>query len=156
VERDVHLGHHGLHPDGADHLLELLDGACPRRDAAVGDEPGGLVGPLLVQVVDRVLQRRRVAVVVLGRDEDDGVGGRDRRAPALRVRVLVAAQPRVVGLVEQGQIDGRQVDEPHVERGVLPGAVGEPLGDRQPGPPGPCAGEDDHEVRHVVPFIPRR
>jgi hypothetical protein len=44
-----------------------------------------------VQEVDRVLQRGGKGVVVLRRDEDEGVGGVDGSAPLLGVIVLVVA-----------------------------------------------------------------
>ncbi len=52
-------------------LPQLLDGAHPAGEAAVGDEADGLALPLGVGDVDGLLQRRRVAVVVLGGDDDN-------------------------------------------------------------------------------------
>jgi hypothetical protein len=129
-------------------LLELLDGAGTGGHAAVGDEAGRLVPPLAVQEVDGVLERRGVAVVVLGRHEDHRVGPVDDRAPVLGVLLGVLLEPWVVRLVEQRQPDLSQVGDLDVEPGVGPGPVGEPFGDRLAGAAGAGRADDDRERGH--------
>src|SRR5215469_10699515 len=83
----------------------------PGGSAAVADHAIGLVQPLLVEEVDRVLQHGVVAVVVLGDHEDIGVGPIDPRAPLLAVLVLVVAEPRLAGLVKERQVDLGEVND---------------------------------------------
>jgi hypothetical protein len=70
-------------------------------------------------VVEGVLQDGGEGVVVLGRHDDEGVGASDRRAPGLRVVVLVLLKPGVVRLVEDRQPHLGQVDELDLETAVL-------------------------------------
>src|SRR3954454_12970199 len=58
-ERDVDRLDDREHAQGRDHLLQLLHATRAGGDPAVGDEADRFVPPLLVQVVDRVLQRSR-------------------------------------------------------------------------------------------------
>src|ERR1700678_3817277 len=148
VKRDVHALEDRDHLQRGDDLLELLDRPGPRRDAAVGDEPGGLVLPLLLQVIDRVLDRRRVAVVVLRGDEHDRVGAVDPGAPFVGVAEGVLAQPGMVRLFHQRQPDLGEVGHLDVEPAVGTGSVDEPLGDRLPGPAWADRADDDGEDRH--------
>jgi hypothetical protein len=101
-----------------------------------------------VQEVDGVLDRGRVAVVVLGGHEHHGVGAIDDRAPVLGVLLGVLLQPRVVRLVEQRQPDLGQVGHFDVETAVGTGALDEPLGDGLAGPAGTGRAEDDSERGH--------
>src|SRR2546423_6368582 len=55
-------------------------------DAAVADEASRLVVPLGEQKIDRVLERARDAMVVLGRDEDIAVERADLGRPYFGVR----------------------------------------------------------------------
>jgi hypothetical protein len=95
------------------------------------------------QVVDRVLERGVEAVVVLGRHEDERVGGIDERGPVLGVLLGVLPQPRVVRLVEQRQVQLRQVGHLDVEAAVLPGALGDPGGDGRADAAGTGGADDD-------------
>ena len=63
--------------------------------------------------------------------------------------VGVLLQPGVVRLVEEGQIDLRQIGEIDLEGSVGAGAGVEPLSDGQANTARPGAGDDDHEGRHV-------
>jgi hypothetical protein len=68
--------HHVLFDD---HLTQLLDGPQPAGPSAIADEPGHLAPPFVPVGVDEVLQAAGVAVVVLGGDEHEGVGGLEDR-----------------------------------------------------------------------------
>src|SRR2546430_5092566 len=97
-ERDLcaHVGDHQLSHDES----KVFD--CPgAARAAVADETGRLVVPLLVEVVDRVLQRARRGMVVLGRHENERVERCDLGGPCLRVIVRVMAEGRRERLVGQ-------------------------------------------------------
>jgi len=60
---------------------QVLDSARA-ADAAIAEETRGLAIPLVVSVVERVLQHCRNAVVVFGGDEDIAVVMRDLVLPA--------------------------------------------------------------------------
>ena len=129
-------------------MLELLNRPCPGGDSAVGDEAHRLVAPLVMQVVDRVLQRGRIAVVVLRGDEDDGISSVNDGAPGMRVVLGVLTQPGMFGLVEEWQGELRQIDHLQVKAAVLGRLVGEPAGDRQPDAARAGAGDDDQQGGH--------
>ena len=148
MEGDVDRLDHRHHPQRRHDLLQLLDGAGSGGHSAVGDEADGLVAPLLVQVVDGVLQRRRVAVVVLRRDEHHGVRTVDDRAPRLGVRLRVLPEPGVVRLVEQRQRDLGEIDDLDIEAAVAASKIGEPLGDGQSGATRAGRADDDGETGH--------
>jgi hypothetical protein len=59
------------------------------------------------------------------------------------VLIGVLAQPRVVRLVEQRQIDLSQVGDLDLKTAVAHRVRDEPLGDRQPDAAGTSAGDDD-------------
>ncbi len=115
-ERDVHRLEERSHLERGQHLLEHLHRPGARRHAAVAGEPGRLVVPLVVQVVDRVLGGRVEPVVVLRDHEDERVRPADGGAPVLGVLVLILLQPRMPGLVEHRQVDLGQVH--HLDREV--------------------------------------
>jgi hypothetical protein len=74
----------------------VFDGSDASR-ASVADETRRLVVPLVVEVVDRVLQRSRRGMVVLGRHEDERIEGCDlgrfvRLSARLTLRAII---PRV-------------------------------------------------------------
>ena len=148
MEGDVHGRGDGHHPQHRDDGLERLHRARARGDAAVGDETDGLVGPLPVQVVDRVLDRRGVAVVVLARDEHEGVGRVDRGAPSSRVLLRVLAQARMVGLVQERQVPLGEVGDLDVEPVVHADALDEPLRDGEARASGTGRGDDHGQRRH--------
>src|SRR5467141_3113048 len=77
---------------------KVFDGPDAAR-AAVTDETRRLAVPLLVEVVDCVLQRARRGMVVLGRHEDERVEGCDLGRPCLRVIVRILAEGRRERLV---------------------------------------------------------
>ena len=57
-------------------------------------------------------------------------------------------EPRVVGLVDERQVDLGQVDQLDVEAAVRAAALDEPVGDRLADATGTGAGEDDVELGH--------
>ena len=151
-ERDGHRLDHGDHAQRTEHRLQRGRRAQPGGDAAVRDDPRGLVRPLERQVVQRVLQRARERVVVLGRDEDERVAAGDGRGPLPGVLLRVLLQARVVRLVEDRQADVGDVDELDVEAAVLLGQLLQPGPDRDTPPPGTGTGDDDLQngVRHEI------
>ena len=83
---DLHLRHH---------QTQMLDRARS-AGAAVANKASRLVVPLGEQKIDRVLERARSAMVVLGRDENVGVETADLGGPRFGVRLLycpIAAAP---------------------------------------------------------------
>src|SRR5882672_2522730 len=80
---------------------------------AVAHEPDGLARPLWIEVIERVLENRRVAVVVLGPDDDVGVGGGDLRGPARDGGIAVDAALAYwrLGAVEERQREVAQVEQ---------------------------------------------
>src|SRR5687767_700841 len=111
-------------------LLHHLRRPQSPRDAAVTHQADRLVVPLSDQVVERVQQRRRGAVVVLGHDEDKSIEPGNPRAPGLLVGTLVLTQPRMIALGKERQVDVLEIDYVDVEAAVGAGALGEPVGDR--------------------------
>lgn len=61
--------------DFGNHWSQVLDGTQTVGDATVADEPHRFGLPFLVGPVDSVLQGRRGAVIVLRRDDNEGVRG---------------------------------------------------------------------------------
>lgn len=96
--------------------------------APVADHHGGLGRPLVEQEVDAILQARGDAPVVLGRDEDEGVEGRDRVGPRAGVRARVPVLGGDLGgddgLVEEGEGVVGQVEQLEGVRGWLVGRGG--------------------------------
>src|SRR5579871_3819587 len=153
-EREQDLG-----ADGRDHELahdeaQMLDGARS-SDAAVAHESRGLVVPLAIEVVDRVLERGGGAVVVFRRHEDVSVEGADLRSPSLRVLVGVPPERRRQRLVEERQLVLGDVDE--LELGVLAPlrqAVN-PARDGLVVTPRARAPGHDRDLQHVLPPLGR-
>lgn len=112
----------------AHHQSQVLDGSGA-TDAAVADEAGGLVVPLLVEEVDGVLQGAGGGVVVLGSDEDVAVEGGDLLGPGLGVGLGVLAERGGCDLVEVGELEVGDVDELVLGVRTLLGDVVDPLGD---------------------------
>ena len=112
---EVQLG--ALDDDHLDPLERLAQGRprVLRSAPAVSDAGDRHAVPLGVEVVDGVLQRRVVAAVVLGHDEDDGVERLDERGPAAGVLVGVVALGRHLGLVEQREGELAQVDRDELD-----------------------------------------
>src|SRR5438128_3969321 len=125
VEDGVHGGEVDVPEDRdqaelAQHGQQVLDAArAAVRPGGHADHAHGLVDVLLQAGVERVLQQARVAVVVLGRDHDQGVGAAHLRREG---RVL----DRLAGVVG-GEGNARDVDQ----LGLDPRAAGE-LGHDEP------------------------
>ena len=142
-EREAHAVAHGRDVDLGEDLAELLDGAEAAGHAAVGHEAGGLPLPLAVAQVDRLLERRRVAVVVLGGDHDEGVGPVDAGGVGVDGRVAASGEGG-------GRSSVEQVD--HVDaRGRRGGGLRhEPAGDGRSEAAGAGAPDDDGDAEGVV------
>ena len=91
------------------HEPQLLDSSRAAR-ASVAHEARRFVIPFGEEKIDRVLQRRRNAVVVLRRDEDECVQRGDLRCPPLGVRLLIVAHRRRHRFVEQRKLEVLDVD----------------------------------------------
>jgi len=74
---------HGDGVEFCENKAELFDGAKASGDSAVGDECDGLGVPLGAVRIDQGLQRGSVAVVVLGRDDDEGIAGGEALSKSL-------------------------------------------------------------------------
>src|SRR3954452_5800360 len=100
-----HLRSHGVHHHGGQDAAPLLDRSSGAVEA-VAHEARHLVVPLGVEQVDRVLHRRRYAVVVLRRHPDEPVEPVDEAAPGPGGLALVVALrgARVHRFVEQRQV----------------------------------------------------
>src|SRR5882724_5094920 len=94
----------GGHLDLGQHQTQLLDRAHS-LNAAVANEASRLVVPLGKQEIDRVLERARDAMVVLGRDENVSVERADLGGPYFGVRLTVLPHGRRHWLVEKRQVD---------------------------------------------------
>jgi len=64
------------------------------------------------------------------------------------VLVDVLPQPRVIRLIQHGQVHVGKIDDGDIEPGVVLRAPGEPLRDRHAGAPWPGRADDDGQVRH--------
>src|SRR5918999_4781837 len=122
-------------------LTELLDGAQTAAHPAVGHERHGLGLPLGVGQIDRLLERRRVAVVVLGGDDHEGVGSLEALPIAGDDRIRGAPQNR-------GQFGVGEIDDVEVELVSGLGLGDEPAGDRGAEASLAGAADDDREM-HV-------
>lgn len=125
VGRDADRGGRDLEADDAEDGAEVA-GDRGAAAAGVGDDAGGLAGPLVEEGVEGRLEPRGHAAVVLGREEDKGVVGADEGGPAARVRVRVGRRRvvlrparRVRRLVKDGQRVLLEVErlEAHAARG---------------------------------------
>src|SRR5258707_6132604 len=88
IHGEQDLQAHGGHLHFRQHQTQLLDRARS-AGAAVANETGRLVVPFREQKIDRVLERARDAVVVLGRDENIGIESADLRGPLFGVRLTI-------------------------------------------------------------------
>src|SRR4051812_8256905 len=124
---------------------------------AVGDEPHGLVVPLGIEIVERVLENAGGAVVVLGRDHHESVERVDLRRPLPRVIVLVLAEGWRHGLVKMREGIVTQVDELEVGVAALRCAVVHPARDLLSIAVRAGAAEDDSNLRgHNAPELAMR
>ncbi len=93
---------------GRDHLQlgadppQMLD-RTGRAHTAVADGRKRLAVPLLVRLVERVLQHARNGVVVLAHHKDEAVEAGDGLLPAPRFRALTGHPPVGSHLIEEGQ-----------------------------------------------------
>jgi hypothetical protein len=138
---------HGV-PDGDGVQLrkdstQLFDRAQASGYAAAGDEGDQFGSPLVAKGVDGGLERAGVAVVVLGRDDNDGV----RRADPFGEGRRVAA---VVQVCRQGQVGEVNDVELNVVARFSP--ADEPVGDRGPEPTCSDAGDDERELIAVFSY----
>src|SRR5277367_4854856 len=113
--------------------MELLGGPVAAA-GSIGDSCGGLVAPLEVEEVERVLQRRGIPPVVLREDEHEATEGADELTPGARVLVLILPEGRLQRLVKEWEVDQCQVDHLIAQRALLLGSVLDPLGDARADP----------------------
>lgn len=151
-DKIIDVGDHDLlrdwhHVQGCQHQFCGLDGAYAPGDATVADEACGFVGPFAVEVIDGVDESGRGGEVVFGEDEDEGVTALDDFAPVFGVVLGVVFLRRVVGLVEDGEVQFGEVGQGDVEAGgVLFREFVEPVGDGKAVAAGAGAGDNDVEV----------
>ncbi len=133
---------------------QLLDGARSAARAAVGDVGDRLAVPFAVDVVERVLQRRRVAVVVLSGDQHVSVRFGDLRRPPKLMVGLVALRRRLAR-VEERQVPLAQVDQFAGHVLALRRELGEPARNGLAYPPFADAADNDLNVRrfHARPRL---
>src|SRR5882724_3260271 len=79
--------------------------------AAIPDKSGGFVVPFAEEKIDRILQRRRGAMVVFGGDENVGVERGNLFAPRLRVRLAVLMHRGWYRLIEERQLVIVDIDD---------------------------------------------
>ncbi len=126
-----------------EHLAEVLDRAQPAGEPAVGDEGDRLAAPLLVGQVDGLLQRGRSAVVVLRRDDHEGVSPVESRPVGDEVLIRAGWDHCRQGLLGQ-------VDEVCVEVGALGEHGHEPVGHGAAAATFPRAAHDDGESERCL------
>jgi hypothetical protein len=127
--------------DRAQHVRQL-GRALIAAVATVGDDQRRLVAPLVIEMVDGVLQRGRIAAIVLRRHEHHTGGVSDTFAPSPRGFVDIVVPGGNAWLVE-AEAELANVD--HLERGVadLLAQACDPAGDRRRPTRGPYASTDD-------------
>jgi hypothetical protein len=116
--------------------------------AAVADEAGRLVVPLLVKQVERVLERGGRTAVVLGRQEYEGVESIYLFRPGDCVRLAVFIHRRGHGLVQDRQIKIRDVDDLIDRVAALPGNGLDPVRYVQRLATWTSASDDDAYLEH--------
>src|SRR2546430_16015680 len=79
--------------------------------AAVADEASRVVVPLGEQKIDRVLERARDSMVILGRDENEAIKRTDLSGPRFGVRLTVLPHYWWHWLVQKRQGEILDVDE---------------------------------------------
>src|SRR6476646_10955170 len=110
IQGEQDLEAHGGHLHLRQHQTQLLDRARS-AGAAVADEASRLVVPLGEQKIDRVLERARGSMVVLGRDENVGVKRADLGGPRFGVRLTVLPHYWWRRLVQKRQVEILDVDK---------------------------------------------
>src|SRR5580704_9361430 len=98
--RKRHLRSHVRDLDFAHHEPQILH-RSDTASAAISDKPRRLVVPFVEEKVDRILQRRRSGMVVLGGDENVGVERGNFLTPMVRVRLTVLMHRRGYRLIEE-------------------------------------------------------
>src|SRR6266851_2499092 len=116
--RKRHLRSHVRNLDFAHDQPQVLHCSDP-AGAAISDESRRFVVPFVEEKIDRVLQRRRGAMVVFGGDENIGVERGNFLAPSLRMGLAVLMRPGWYGLIEERQLVIFDVD--HLKLRVLAG-----------------------------------
>ncbi len=134
------------HLERRQRLFEVLRTPEPARDAAITHHAGRLVAPLGHQVIERVQQSRRGAIIVFRRDERVSVGLFYSLRPALGVFVLVLLQSRVLRLVEDRKVVVRDVDESRLETAMVADLSLEPACDTGADAPGTGRADDNLEL----------
>jgi hypothetical protein len=147
VRRDGGLGADRGHLELGEDEPQRLGGPDPGGPPAVADDPGGLVVPLPVDVVQGVLQGSGKGVVVLGNEEDEAVEAVDEFAPGAGVVVLVLLEVRVARLVEVAELVVGKVDEFVVGAAVGTGSLQCPGGDLVAAASGAGASEDECDAK---------
>lgn len=108
---DMLLGWDHVH--SAQDLSELACGSATAVTTVTHDH-GRFPLPLIVKIIDGVLEHGRVTPVVLGADEDEAVVALDLLAPRagvfVRVLGVVVDLGRDVGFVEEWKVSLREVD----------------------------------------------
>lgn len=134
----------GAARDAAEHETKLLVGALAavRVLAAVRHDERRLARPRGEDGVHGVLERTRVAAVVLRREDDDGVELGDDARPRERVLVLVVARGRGLGLVEPRELDLAKIEDAGLDVAALGGYRG---GEVAAGAPRPVGADEDAE-----------
>src|SRR5712672_929505 len=135
-----------------DHCFaELLDAACS-HGGAIAHETYRLAIPLGIDPVDRVLEHRGGAVIILGGDEDEAVGLRDRGGPSLYDLVRVRQAPRHgrrCWLIEERHRKVAKVEKPCVDAVALLQVLQNPLCGLIRETALPCASNDYRNDCHV-------
>lgn len=107
----------GLHTKALEHLMQLLGGLATAASAVAHDHPG-LSLPFMVEIVDGVLDARRIAPVVLRGDKDECRmrGNLLGPLPGQLVRVFLrrVEERWDARFVVQGEIPGREIDQTQV------------------------------------------
>jgi hypothetical protein len=161
--QDVHGVPDGSHPELDGHQAQLLHGSSPSR-TAIAYEGDGLSAPLLVEVIQGILEGGRVAAVVLGRDEDVAVRLRHLLGPPGHhlVGVVALETLRRRRLGEHGQGMVLEIDQLELDAFALAGLLEDPLSGSLAEAVLPDAANDDlnlhergpsshHEDRAILP-----
>lgn len=147
-ELETRHGRDRPHFQAFEHLPQLT-GAFVAAVAAIGDDECGLSRPFAIEVVERVLQRRRIAPIILRRNEHEAVGFGHFSAPGASVLEDVVAEGRNAGLVVHGQRPVLQVHHFELCRNGGAADFGHPFRDLRTQAPRPRAADDDEHFISV-------
>jgi DNA-binding MarR family transcriptional regulator len=141
-------GRDRLHVESVEHLAQL-SGTLAAAVTAISHDHGRLSRPFFVEMIQRVLQWRRIAPIVLRRDEHEGIAGGNLAAPGASVRERVIAAGRHGGFIVHRQRPILEVDDfqnaPHAAAAYLH----HPLGDLWANSPRTQAADDDKDTPSV-------